>query len=96
VSFCLDRRSPHRGGPRGRHGGASGSLSAWVNDALERQAAHERRLRALDEFFGAYEREHGEITVAEMEAARRRFTERALVVRGAVVREASHEGDAPR
>jgi Arc/MetJ-type ribon-helix-helix transcriptional regulator len=76
--------------------GRSNSLSAWVNGALERQAAHERRLRALDEFFRAYEEEHGEITVAEMEAARRRFKERGIVVRGAVVREPPHEGDAPR
>lgn len=76
--------------------GRSDSLSAWVNEALERQAAHERRLRALDEFFGAYEEEHGEITAAEMEAARRRFKERAIVVRGAVVREPTRKGGAPR
>ncbi len=76
--------------------GRSGSLSAWVNGALERQAGHERRLRALDEFIGAYEDAHDEITVAEMDAVRRRFKERAVVVRGAVVREPSREGDAPR
>ncbi len=73
--------------------GRSDSVSAWVNEALERQAAHERRLRALDELFGAYEEEHGEITVAEMDAARRRFKERAIVVRGAL--EPARD-DAPR
>jgi alkanesulfonate monooxygenase SsuD/methylene tetrahydromethanopterin reductase-like flavin-dependent oxidoreductase (luciferase family) len=36
------------------------SLSAWVNDALQRQADHDRRMRALDDFLDAYETEHGE------------------------------------
>lgn len=63
--------------------GQSESLSAWVNDALERQAKHEERLRAADRFFAEYEREHGEITAEEMAAAKRRFRENALVVRGA-------------
>ena len=63
--------------------GRSESLSAWVNDALARHAAHERRLRALDAFFAAYEEEHGEITADEMAAARRHYEQRAVVVRGA-------------
>lgn len=76
--------------------GRSESLSAWVNQALERQAAHERRLRALDDFFVAYEQEHGEITEEEMSAARRRAKERAVVVRGAIVGAApsAHRDDA--
>ncbi len=57
--------------------GRSESLSAWVNAALVRQAAHERRLRALDEFSAVYEEENGAITREEMDAARRRFDERA-------------------
>lgn len=64
--------------------GRSDSLSAWVSTALERHAAHERRLVALDEFFAQYEAEHGAITEEEMQAAQRHFRERAIVVRGAV------------
>ena len=42
--------------------GRAESLSAWVNNALRRQAEHDRRMQALDEFLAAYEAEHGEIT----------------------------------
>ena len=59
-------------------------MSAWVNAALEKQATHERRLDALDAFFAAYEEEHGAFADAEMADARRHFSERAIVVRGAV------------
>ncbi len=62
--------------------GRADSLSGWVNDALRRQADHDRRMRALDEFLGAYEAEHGEITEEEMQAATRRARSRADVVRG--------------
>ena len=65
--------------------GRSESLSAWVNEALARHAAHERRLRALDAFFAAYEAEHGEITAEEMVAAKRHYQQRAVVVRGAAM-----------
>ena len=41
-----------------------------------------RRLQALDDFLGAYEAEHGEITDDEMRDAARRARERAIVVRG--------------
>ncbi len=65
-----------------------------MSEALERQAAHERRLRASTEFFARYEAEHGEITEEEMEDARRRFKERAIVVRGGVVvRDGRRTGD---
>ena len=62
--------------------GRAESVSAWVNDALRLKADHDRRLQALDDFFAAYEAEHGEITEDEMRDAARRARERALVVRG--------------
>ena len=62
--------------------GEAGSLSAWVNEALRRQADNDRRLRALDEFLAAYEAEHGEITDAEIAEATRRARARALAIRG--------------
>jgi hypothetical protein len=62
--------------------GHAESVSAWVNDALRLKADHDRRLRALDDFFAAYEAEQGEITEDEMRDAARRARERALVVRG--------------
>jgi Arc/MetJ-type ribon-helix-helix transcriptional regulator len=62
--------------------GQSDSMSAWVNDALRLKAAHDRRMRALDEFVAAYEAEHGEITEDEMREAARRGRGRAVVVRG--------------
>ena len=58
------------------------SVSAWVNEALRMKAAHDRRLRALDEFVAGFEAEHGEITDAEMREAARRARGRAVVVRG--------------
>lgn len=62
--------------------GRAESLSGWVNDALARQADHDRRLKALDEFIRRYEAEHGEITAAEIREATRRTRGRAVVVRG--------------
>ena len=35
--------------------GRAESLSAWVNGALRRQAGHNRRLQALDDFLAGYE-----------------------------------------
>src|SRR5947208_2258693 len=61
--------------------GRAESLSAWVNGALRRQADHDRRMKALDEFLDGYEAEHGAITEQEMEAATRRARSRAVVVR---------------
>lgn len=63
--------------------GRAESLSAWVSDALRRQADHDRRMLALDEFLDAYEAEHGVITEREMDEAVRRGRSRAVVVRGA-------------
>lgn len=62
--------------------GEAESLSAWVNDALRRQADHDRRLRAMDAAIAAHEAEFGEITEEEMAAARRTTRARAVVVRG--------------
>jgi hypothetical protein len=63
--------------------GRADSLSGWVNEALEMKAAHDGRLRAMDEFLADYEAEHGEISAAEMEEAHRRRRSQAIVVRGA-------------
>lgn len=62
--------------------GEAESLSAWVNAALHRQAEHDQRLQAMDEFIAQYEAEHGEITEEEMEAAERWARENAIVVNG--------------
>ncbi len=61
--------------------GRAESLSAWVNEALRRQADHDSRRQALGEFIGAYEAEHGEITEEEIRDATRRTRSRAVVVR---------------
>lgn len=63
--------------------GFADSVSSWISGAMRRQIDHESRLRALDLFISGYEAEHGEITVAEMEASRRKFAATAFVVRGA-------------
>jgi Arc/MetJ-type ribon-helix-helix transcriptional regulator len=63
--------------------GRSGSVSAWVNEALRAKCDQDRRLEALDAFVRAYEREHGEIAAEEMELAVRRARARATPVRGA-------------
>ena len=61
--------------------GRAESVSAWVNEAMHRQAEHDARMTALDEFISAYEAEHGEITEAEMLEATRTSRARAVVVR---------------
>ena len=61
--------------------GRAESLSAWVNGALRRQADHDRRMKALDEFLDGYEAEHGDITEQQIEATARRARARAVVVR---------------
>lgn len=58
------------------------SISSWVSDALRRQADHDSRVRALDEFIADYESEHGEISEEEMASARRRAASRAVISRG--------------
>jgi hypothetical protein len=63
--------------------GRAPSLSAWVNEALQRQHEHDRRMRALDEFLDHYERAHGPITEREIGDASRRLRTRATTVRAA-------------
>lgn len=62
--------------------GRVANISTWVNEALHRQAEHERRMAALDEFLDAYEAEHGPISDEEIRDASRRARARAVVVRG--------------
>jgi len=62
--------------------GRAANVSAWVNEALHRQAEHDRRMKALDDFLDAYESEHGVITDEEIRAANHRLHARAVVVRG--------------
>jgi hypothetical protein len=62
--------------------GRAESVSAWVNEALKLKAAHDQRLRAVDEFVAAFEAEHGQITENEMREAARRARSRAVVIRG--------------
>jgi len=62
--------------------GRAANVSAWVNESLRRQAEHDRRMLALDEFLLSYEAEHGVIREAEIAAARQRAKARAIVVRG--------------
>lgn len=64
--------------------GEAANLSAWVNEALRRQAEHDHRLRALDEFLAAFDAEHGALTEEEIVAATRRARAGAVVARGAV------------
>ena len=63
--------------------GRATNISAWVNEALHRQAAHDDRMRALDSFLLAYEAEHGVISEDEIRAASRLARAKAVVVRGA-------------
>jgi hypothetical protein len=62
--------------------GRATNVSAWVNEALRRQAEHDSRMRALDAFLEHYETKHGVIDAAEMADAVRRARARAVVVRG--------------
>lgn len=61
--------------------GRAETLSSWVNDALRLKADHDRRMAAMEEFLAAYEAEHGEITLEEMEEAARWARDRARTVR---------------
>lgn len=70
-----------RAGRRAVSEGRADSLSGWVNEALRRQAEHDRRLKALSEFISEYEAEHGVITEQEVRDARRYFSTRTTAVR---------------
>ncbi len=62
--------------------GRADSVSAWVNEAMRRQAELESRLAAMASLIAAYEAEHGVITEEEIRDASRWARERAIVVRG--------------
>ncbi|MHB8464073.1 MAG: hypothetical protein ACYDH6_01900 [Acidimicrobiales bacterium] len=81
LSASVDRELLEAGNAAVAEGRAE-SLSAWVNDALAMKVAHDRRMRALDDFIATYEATHGEITNDEMRDATRRARARATVVRG--------------
>lgn len=70
-----------KAGQRAVTEGRAKNLSAWVNDALARQAEHDRRLKALDEAIRAYEAEHGVITEEDIREAERYFRARTIRVR---------------
>ena len=63
--------------------GRAASVSAWVNEACQRQIDHERRLSAMDDFLTRFEAEFGEITEADIADATRRTRADAIVVRAA-------------
>jgi hypothetical protein len=71
--------------------GRAVNVSAWVNEALHRQAAHDGRMRALDAFVEHYEAVRGVITDDEIRAATRRTRARAVVVRGRKAPKPSHK-----
>jgi hypothetical protein len=58
------------------------NVSAWVNEALHRQAQHDGRMRALDTFLQSYEAKHGVITEDEIRDAAHSARSRAIVLRG--------------
>lgn len=51
--------------------GRAATLSAWVNEALRRQAEHEARLEAGARAVKEWEAEHGKITDEDIAAAQR-------------------------
>lgn len=70
-------------GRRAVREGQADSLSAWVNDALKRQADHDRRMKAMDRAIREYEAEFGVITDEEIRETRRRMKDRAIRIRPA-------------
>jgi hypothetical protein len=62
--------------------GRAGSLSAWVNLALEERAAKERRLQAMADAVAAYEAQFGIMSAEELVGQARADRESAVVVRG--------------
>ncbi|TMQ15454.1 MAG: hypothetical protein E6J90_00245 [Deltaproteobacteria bacterium] len=60
--------------------GRASSLSTWVNAALAERAAHERRLRGIQQVLADYEAKFGVITEAELVAQQRADRRAAIVV----------------
>lgn len=73
-----------RSGQRAVAEGRADSLSAWVNEALRRQAEHDRRLKALDAAIRTYEAENGVITDEDIRDAERYYRARTVRVRPGV------------
>jgi len=71
-------------GNRAVAAGRSGSLSAWVNEALAQRTERDGKLHSLGVAIAEYERAFGEITDVELAAQRRADRENAAVVRGRV------------
>ena len=71
-----------RAGNAAVRSGRAGSLSGWVNLALEERATKERRLKALAEAVSLYEAEFGEISATELAAQSRADRRAAVVIRG--------------
>lgn len=69
-----------RAGQRAVREGRTKSLSGWVNDALARQAEHDRRMKAMSDAIRAYEAEHGVITADDIRDAERYFRPRTIRV----------------
>jgi hypothetical protein len=61
--------------------GRADSVSAWVNEALARQVERDEKLRAMREFLGDYEREHGAFTEEEVREIKQRLRARTIDVR---------------
>lgn len=60
----------------------AGTVSVWVNDAMQLKLENDARLKALACALNELEREHGRITDEEMAVAARNTRRRAVVIRG--------------
>jgi hypothetical protein len=76
--------------------GNAPSVSAWVNNAMTNQIAHEQRLAALDRYLDAYEAEFGIITADDIAAATRRTRATAIVIRGSKKLSPASKSPAPK
>lgn len=72
--------------------GRAESLSAWVSDALVRQAEHDDRMKAMAEAIRRYEAEFGAITAEDIRVATRSARARAIRVRPLAGRPARRGG----
>ena len=80
VTLTIDRDILRAGSAAVRSGRAD-SLSGWVNAALTKEVAEERRVAAAWEAIADYEAEFGVITAEEMERQARIDRARAIRVR---------------
>jgi Arc/MetJ-type ribon-helix-helix transcriptional regulator len=60
--------------------GRAESVSAWVNEAMQRQADHEARLKAADEVWEQWQAEFGPVSDEELERAHQELMARAIKV----------------